>query len=259
LVLAGLALHRRRLGVLTRIQRLEHANEMEKERTRIAQDMHDDLGASLTQVAILSEVAKKALHSPEKVEQHVDRISTTARSMVDTITEIIWAIGPRNDRMDSLCAFLREHATNRLEDAQLAFELNFPEEVGPLPVTAEFRRNLLLVLKESLNNLLKHAGATRVVITLRLVCDGGSDWLELLVSDNGRGFDPSRKTQFHSGLANMRERIVSLGGELRIETRQGAGTDIRARVPLSARCPPPDVRRLARSRFFDMGASRKDL
>jgi signal transduction histidine kinase len=99
-------------------------------------------------------------------------------------------------------------------------------------VTAELRRNVLLVLKESLNNVLKHSNATRVAITLRIAGDNGSESLQLLVYDNGRGFDLSQSTQFHNGLSNMRERVLSLGGELTIDSRPGAGTDIRARVPL---------------------------
>jgi ligand-binding sensor domain-containing protein/signal transduction histidine kinase len=233
-LLTGLGLHRRRMNVLTRIQRLEHVHQLEEERARIARDMHDDLGANLTQVAILSEVAKKELQTPDKAAEHVDRISTAARSMVDSITEIIWAIGPGNDRLDSLCAFLREQATQRCEDAGIDCHMIFPADAGNNPVTGEFRRNLLLVLKESLNNLIKHAGATRVEVVLRLFRDHRPDWLSLTVSDNGRGFEPAQRSQFKNGLGNMRARIEKLGGVFTVESQVGQGTRICAQVPL---CP----------------------
>lgn len=231
--LIGFALHRRRMAVLTRLQRLEHERAMHSERARIAQDMHDDLGASLTQVAILSEVAKNTLGSPETAAGHVERISATARAMVDSITEIIWAIGPRNDRLDNLCSFLREYAAQRCEEAGIACQLSFPGTVPPRAVSAEFRRNVLLILKEALSNVIKHSGAARVEIGLSLEPQPERcERLALTISDNGRGFDAESVSPFSNGIQNIRRRTSMLNGSLRLVTQSAAGTRLEFHLPI---------------------------
>lgn len=268
LIGAAYGIHRIRLGVVRKFDRLRQQHMLELERTRIAQDMHDDLGSNLTKIAILSEVARKNLKQPQVAEVQVEQISATARTAVDNITEIIWAINPGNDTLDNLCSYLRSHAAQAFELASIHAELHFPEIVPSQSISAELRRNLFLAVKEVLHNILKHAGATRAELRLTLEGYGESPTLpderqpparlnatgaepsrkcrtetirkglsdapriEIVVQDNGRGFDVNGVGQFRNGLRNMRQRIAECGGDIEVKSALGHGTEIRIAVPL---------------------------
>ncbi len=210
---------------------LEHRNAIDRERLRISRDMHDEIGASLTQIAILSEIVKKQKEIPEPTLKLIGRISEISGTVVDDMGEIIWAMNPRNDNLPSFVSYLRQHTSEYLTVAGLAADFNFPEEVPDRDMTSEQRRNIFLVVKETLHNVVKHAAATRAAIRLNWSDDRQK--LEIEITDNGQGFDLEAKSATGNGLTNIRKRIDSLGGTCTIETNPGKGTRIRFTVPLS--------------------------
>ncbi|MEM8558964.1 MAG: triple tyrosine motif-containing protein, partial [Bacteroidota bacterium] len=219
-----------------RLAQMEAQQALERERARISRDMHDEVGASLTEIAILSELAQlQAAQTrgdggpavlPDAAAGRLQQIADTSRATLDAIGQIVWALNPRNDRLDHLVAYLRESAAQTLEPTGLDVVLRFPEGVPAQSVTTEFRRNVFLVLREAVHNLVKHAGAQRVTVGVRLDETG----LVLTVEDDGVGFASGRR--FGNGLANMRERAAEIGGTLTVESEPGAGTRIRLEAPL---------------------------
>jgi signal transduction histidine kinase len=209
---------------------VEQQRAMEKERTRISSDMHDEIGASLTHIAITSELLKKSLNQTQKneVQNYVEDIARTAREVIDHIGEIIWAINPRNDSLDNLIAYIRQYAGNFFEALPIHCRYDLPEHLPPQTLTSEARRNLFLVTKEALHNILKHAEAKDVQIKIAL----HGDDLELSIADNGKGFCQQEVSRFGNGLKNMKKRMTDIGGKFEISSRQGEGTVIKIRLRL---------------------------
>jgi len=212
-----------------KISQLEQQNAIEKERLRISKDMHDDLGASLTRISILSEMAKRQQDDHEKSQQIIEQISSIAGGVVDDMGEIIWAMNPRNDTLDSLAAYLREHASSYLEAAGIDGIFRFPAEIPAVRITSELRRNIFLTVKEALHNVVKHAGARNVHIRLEI----NQKNLVLQIMDDGRGFDMQQTSGWGNGLINMRKRIEENGGHFEINSAAGKGTviDLSVSIP----------------------------
>jgi signal transduction histidine kinase len=155
-----------------RLRALEKQQALERERLRISQDMHDEVGASLTEITILSELAQKILPPEKEAENQLRKISERAREVIDNIGEIIWAINPEHDRLDDLSAYLRQYAGRYLMMASLKYRCEFPETIPDIQLSAEARRNLFLVFKEALHNIVKHAAA-RPTRHRRAISDNG--------------------------------------------------------------------------------------
>ncbi len=218
-----------------RMEKLERERAVERERARIAKDIHDDLGASLTRITMLSQFARGGANLPESVTKNLDRIFGTARELTRAMDEIVWAVNPRHDRLDSLANYLSRFAYEFLSAAEIRCRLEVPMPLPALPVTAEVRHNLFLALKESLHNIVKHAAATEVRIELKL--EKGK--ITLSVTDNGRGFipedpdkegSPDRLASGH-GLSNMKHRLEEIGGSCEFDSKSGGGTTIKFSVP----------------------------
>ncbi|NNF58321.1 MAG: hypothetical protein HKN04_08765 [Rhodothermaceae bacterium] len=233
------------------LARLEARRALEAERARISRDMHDEVGASLTEITFLSELARRELErtggdgAPSEPHalpgaNRLARIADTSRATLDAIGEIVWALNPKNDRLPALVGYVREHAARYLDMASLNARLYFPTHVPDYPVTAEVRRNIFLIAKEALHNIVKHAQAETVVIRL----DIEEQLLTLTIGDDGCGFAlpsgdgaaPLAADRFHggNGLGNMQRRATEVGGQLVTETTPGDGTTLRLTVPLSA-------------------------
>ncbi len=227
LVLAALGLHAHRLRTLRRLHSVRQEQALAAEKERIAADMHDELGAALTQITILGEVAKSQSTLPPQTRSTLDRISSSARDVTARMSELVWVTNPRNDKLDNLVAFLREHAAAQLEDTPVVPHLEFPATVPDHRVSASFRRNLLLVVKEALNNVIKHSQASEVHVQLHLA-DGR---LHLRIEDNGQGLAGPRRPG-GNGLGNMERRIRDLGGEFTLESQPEKGVRIRCTLPL---------------------------
>jgi signal transduction histidine kinase len=220
-----------------KLERAERQRDIERERSRIAKDIHDDLGASLTRIAMLSQSNNGEMQLPESMTKNLDRIFATARELTRAMDEIVWAVNPRHDRLDSLAGYLNRFAYEYLSVAEIRCRLDLPLNLPTLPVTAEVRHNLFLAFKEALHNIVKHAGAKEVRVELKLE----AAQLALHVADDGRGFDPAAPADGHAaagriacgnGLANMQRRLVDIGGTCEIRSEPGRGTTVIFIVPL---------------------------
>lgn len=216
-----------------KIERLKHERELERERSRISQDMHDEVGANLTKIAIISELAMKNAGDAVGMTTQLQNISRTSREVVDSIGAIVWAINPKNDRLDNLAGYIREYASDYFEMTPIDCRFDFPEEVAGLPLSAEVRRNIFLTMKEAIHNVVKHSGATSVQIRLRLA----DRQLELVIEDNGTGFVMDDISGYGNGLLNMRKRIEGINGKFDIQSQPGGGTKIRFIAPVAQGIP----------------------
>ena len=217
----------------SRLELLERQRAIERERARIARDLHDDLGASLTQIALLSELAKADLGQPELARTHLNQIFTTAGALARLLNEIVWAVNPANDTLEQFTSHLCRFAQDYLSLAGLRCRLAFPEFVPHYPMPSPERHNLFLATKEALHNIVKHAQAGQVWLRLKL----DADVLTLLIEDDGKGCDAEIATVtplevVGNGMSNMQKRMEQLGGRFAQERRSGGGTMVRLVLPL---------------------------
>jgi len=206
---------------------MEQQAALQKERARIAKDIHDDLGASLTQIAFLGELAQQDRGEPEKAAERVGKISTTARQAIKSLDEIVWAVNPRNDTLAHLIEYAGQFALDYLRLADIRCRLDFPEQSPPRELSTDLRHNLFLAIKEALHNIVKHAQATEVWLRIKF----SDRSLEITIEDNGRGFDREPDDALADGLRNMRQRLADIGGECRVESQAGTGTKISLQLP----------------------------
>ena len=213
------------------VQSHKQQEALEKERARIARDLHDQLGANLTQVALLGEMAEVDKHLPGEIELHAQQISHTARETTRSLDEIVWAVNPSNDTLEGLANYACKYAQEYLALAGLRYRADVPTHLPATDIPPEVRHNVFLAFKESVNNVVKHAHASEAWIRLRLSPGG----FILEIEDNGRGLggmDP-KAAQMRNGLRNMKKRMADIGGEFSISAGISGGTLVRLTVPLS--------------------------
>jgi len=224
---------RRRAEEALRRSREERLAELERVRRRIATDLHDDIGSSLTRISLLGEVAQRQVQkNPAALVEPLGTISHLSRELVDTMSDIVWAINPNKDHLSDLSQRMRHFASDLFTARQIAFRFRTPDADRDVAVGANVRRELFLLFKEAVNNAVRHSGCTEADLELRVEPDG----LVLVVSDNGRGFDVSRNADGH-GLASMRERTEGLGGVFDVLSRPGEGTLLSFRIPFAHDSP----------------------
>jgi len=202
---------------------------LERERARIARDLHDQLGANLTQVALLGEMAEADKNSPDEIESHAKQISETARETTHSLDEIVWAINPSNDTLEGLANYACKYAQEYLALAGLRYRADLPTELPPTPIPPEVRHNVFLAFKEAVHNVVKHAQASEVWIRLRL----SPESFTLVIEDNGRGLGNQSAPQNRNGLRNMKKRMEDIRGNFSISGGANGGTIVRLTVPLS--------------------------
>ncbi|MCB1009654.1 MAG: hypothetical protein KDB94_12285 [Acidobacteria bacterium] len=208
--------------------RLRRLAALQAVRERISADLHDELGLSLSRIAMLSEVARR--RAGPAAEESLVTIGDSARELIDATSDMAWALDPRRDDLGSLLARLRRLASDVFEGAGVAWSFDAPDCCDRLPLAAEVRRHLFLILKEALHNAARHSGAS----TVRLALAVREGCLEAEVRDDGRGFDAGGRAPGAdgSGVASMTRRARELGGELEIESSVGRGTRVRLRAPV---------------------------
>ena len=208
---------------------LERQRAIDGERARIARDLHDDLGGSLTEMALLSELAQSSLGDPERARSQLDHIFTSAQNSARALDEIVWAANPANDRVRSFVAHLTEFAQTFAHHAGLTCRVSVPNSLSDAPLSAPVRHHLYLAVKEALNNAAKHSGAKEMAVELEIV-DG---IFRLSVKDDGCGFDTAAPSENGAdGLANMRSRLAEIGGTVSLRSAPGQGTAIGFAIPL---------------------------
>jgi signal transduction histidine kinase/streptogramin lyase len=219
LTLAAYSVYRYRVARLVEVERI---------RTRIAADLHDDIGANLTKIGILSEVAHQQMNGGEqRVAEPISTIARISRESVTSMSDIVWAINPRMDSLRDLVSHMREFAGEMFASRDIEFEFRAPSSDVYLRLGADVRRTVYLIFKEAVNNAVRHAECTRADIELRI--EGGQ--LALTVNDDGRGFERSEEGA-GNGLLSMERRAAAAGGRVEIVSSPSAGTKITLRLPI---------------------------
>lgn len=211
-----------------RLAALERQRALEQERNRIARDMHDEVGARLTQMSLLSALTAGSAEDAAEVRGFTARIASLSREVVRLLDGIVWAVRPQNDTLESLVEYLGNATRELCEGSPVRCWFSLPAELPPIEVAANARHNLLLACREAVNNVLKHSGATELRMTVRLN-NGG---LEVSLEDNGRGFDVAVGESKRSGLLNMRTRLAELGGHCVFQSHTPGGTRVLFKLPL---------------------------
>ncbi|HTI99908.1 MAG TPA: two-component regulator propeller domain-containing protein [Dongiaceae bacterium] len=215
----------------SKLERVERQRAVERERARIAQDLHDDLGTSLTQISMLSALANRTQTPPAEARELIQQVRGRARDMVTALDEIVWAVNPKNDSWLELTNYLGHFAEEFFRPTGIRCRLDIPEQLPESPVSAELRHHLFLAYKEAVNNAARHSQATHVQIRV----ETRATEVVIFVEDNGVGFtrpvDPEPRPR--NGLANMKHRLEQLGGTAEIQSVPGQGTTVAFHVPLS--------------------------
>lgn len=212
-----------------RIHGLKLKQSVEAERARISRDLHDDLGASLTELSILSALAAEN-PDPASLRPSLDQFSGKAKTVVGTLDEIVWAVTPAEDSLRSLVEYLSAFAREFLENARIPLRADIVRNIPEIPIGPNRRHNVFLAARESLNNAVKHAAATEIHLQIEIA----DEWLVIRVRDNGKGFSRNASPS-GDGLGNLRKRMTDCGGECEVESEPGTGTTVTLTLPL----PPP--------------------
>jgi signal transduction histidine kinase len=210
--------------------------ELERVRTRIATDLHDDIGASLSKIAILSELAgQEVAVAKAPVTGPLGQIADTSRDALDSMSDIVWAVNPQRDHLRDLTQRMRRFAEDLLDARDIEFTLHAPLDEKDIRLGADLRREVYLIFKECVNNLVKHSDCTRAELDFRI----HGQWLVVSISDNGAGFEPADVSTNGGmgghGLTSMQRRAQALGGSLTIESQRDKGTRVTLKVPLHQR------------------------
>jgi signal transduction histidine kinase/ligand-binding sensor domain-containing protein len=210
-----------------KVQRLERENAVQHERARIAADIHDDLGARMTQISLLTERARQSITQPQVATEHVQEIASLSRSGIKSLDEIVWAVNPRNDNVADVLDYAGQYAVDFLRAAGVRCRIDFPDVPPTRELSGEVRHTLFMAIKETLNNVVKHAAASEVIV--KATTDGAAFCWE--IADNGRGFEHAPKSAFADGVRNLEKRLGAIGGECHIASGNGKGTMVAFRVP----------------------------
>ena len=211
-----------------KVQALERQAALDRERTRIARDIHDDIGNLLTQATLLSELTLRDRTEPEKTGAHARQISSTIEQVTCSLDEIVWAVNPRNDTLPQLIDYIGQFAVEFMQTAGIPCQVDLPDHPPHRAVSSDVRHNLFLVVKEALNNVARHSGARAVLLRVTVA----EECLEVTVQDNGKSFDPVTVNGSGNGLRNMKQRMDELGGRFEVGENSGGGTRIWLSVPM---------------------------
>lgn len=223
------------LNMLTRIAKIcaqkVHAYQVEQRlRDKIARDLHDELGSSLTSINIMSQVAQRN-QTPEKVLHYLQRIGQHSKEIMENMSDIVWSINPHNDNLDKLALRMRELLNELLEPAGLTYRFESNGNLVQTYLDPNQRKDLYLIFKEAITNILKHSGATEVQVQLNSI----KNFCQLIITDNGRGVDLSNVSEFSgNGLRNMQTRAASIGATCTLASLpNGSGLAVSIDIPIT--------------------------
>jgi signal transduction histidine kinase len=221
--------HRR---LRNRLQDLQREHALDQERARIARDLHDELGGSLTQIRMLAERLRRHASSPEALSVTA-QIAARTRHVTGELESIVWTVSPKNHTWDRLAAFIGQYSLRFFRDTSIACTVHGIELVPALPLRPDQQHHILALTKEALNNILKHAQASEV----RVQFEKNERQAQLTIQDNGQGFELPKDWLVlvragHLGLLGMRERAEAVGGTLEVTSQPRKGTLIQASVPV---------------------------
>jgi signal transduction histidine kinase len=200
-------------------KKLQQQKALEKMRVNIASDLHDDIGASLSSINILNELAKRNENNPAKSQEYLDKASEDIQHISERLGEIVWNINPRYDDLQNLFARMKRYAADMMEGKNISYDINFPEEADKAGLSMEKRRDFYLIFKEAVNNMAKYSKAT----SASLVVEMERKKIRLTISDNGVGFYSDKASQ-GNGIHNMQQRAAARNDLLEIKSEPGKGT-----------------------------------
>jgi signal transduction histidine kinase len=213
-----------------RMKRLEHERALEQERHRIAQDLHDEMGAKLCRISFLSEHAQRSDPAQGEMRNQINTIADASRELLHTLDEIVWAVNPHNDTLEHVASYINQYAQNYFQNTGIECELDMPDQFEPHPISSQARHHLFLAVHEAFTNILKHSAATRAKVAM--ACVGSS--FAIRVEDNGKGFDSTAQSNTSTdGLRNMRDRLEAVGGRCELNSTPNQGTKIHFTLPLN--------------------------
>jgi signal transduction histidine kinase len=211
--------------------RFQRQSALAMERTRIARDLHDNLGANLAQIGLLTEQVERALDQPAQARQQLDRVLGVSRAIAKQLDEVVWAVDPANDTLEDCARYIHGYAVDYLALAAIRCRFTNVEELPPIVLSSVVRHNLLMSIKEALHNVVQHAAASVVTLRLRLAAQA----MVLEIEDDGRGVQAAGIPHTGNGLSNMQRRLAAIGGRCEILPGNGGrGTLVRLTVPLSS-------------------------
>ncbi len=218
-----------------RVEKLKQTEALHQERTRIAQDMHDEIGSKLTRISYLAEMEADLGNHPPESRDHIHRVAATARDAIRSLEQVIWSVGPQYDTLSQLIGRIFRYAEEYFADTPVRCRFATPPSIPPLRLTPEVRQNVFAACKEAMNNVLKHSHATGLQIEVAML----PRWLQVEISDDGCGFDvgaalPDAGIARGNGLPNLYKRMRDIAGECEIISHPGRGTRVRLRMPLVA-------------------------
>jgi signal transduction histidine kinase len=226
--LASLVVYQQQRRAGKRIRELKHEQALAEERTRIARDLHDDLGVRLTEISLLAGVAESQESTREQLSAALRQASKVARETSDITDGIVWSVDPHNDSLQSVADYLVQFAEQFFQLTPIRCRFDVPTNLPDQVVSSQFRHHLLLAVKEACNNAVRHSAATEVWLKMAL-SDGT---LAIVVEDNGRGFDPQTCAEKGNGLRNLRARLANLNGRLEIQSAAQGGARLSLVLPL---------------------------
>ncbi len=206
--------------------RIRQLQRIQQVRNRIATDLHDDIGSTLTNISILTELSKRKGNDPGKSEGYLDRIREEIDASGQALDDIIWSVNTKNDTLQETAARMRRYAAELFDACNIRYELKMDPHIADKKILMEQRRDLFLIFKESLNNIHKHASASSVSISLFIEKDN----LRLLINDDGKGFDANKPTH-RNGISNIKNRVNRWKGAIALQSENGHGTTIDVRLP----------------------------
>lgn len=206
--------------IRTRLMRLEQERALERERSRISRDIHDELGANLTSLSMMTEIARRSLDNPRQAEEQLRKAGTMATETVRKLDEIVWAVNPKADTLENLAAYISEFAQELFSKTPIRIRFDYPMTLPDVHLPSDIRHNIFLVVKESLHNIIKHSQATEATISLNTT----GNVITLTIADNGIGCGENCGGLLGNGIRNMRQRMESIGGTIRFSSRAAPGT-----------------------------------
>ena len=208
-----------------RLLQLQREKEIYLMRSRISSDIHDDVGAGLSKIALLSEIGKLSTQHDLEAKNRFNQLSKTAGELIDSLHEIIWSINPKHDSLKNFIGYLRNYTYEYFENTTIILHANFPDKEIESTLAPEFRRNIFLIIKECYNNVLKHSEAQNVFINIALSTDSNQHF-KLTINDDGKGFNLQETENKGNGLINIKDRANQLSIKIQIESTLGNGTSI---------------------------------
>lgn len=223
-----------RQKIKTRIKNLEQQQALYRERLRISKDVHDDLGSGLSKISLIAAIAEKKNWGNPRLTNDIKHISSVSKELIDNMRDLVWVLNPENTSLEQLVARLREYGADYLEHIPIHSKLQFPDSLPAKRITGEAQRNILLTVKEAINNSIKHADASQINISLVLQ----NNKMTITIADDGHGFEMKQLKAYGNGLRNMKQRIESLGGTFTIASVPNETTSIEISIHLEElTCP----------------------